>query len=88
MIASQTPSAYRELVDLLARSDPQRVLAFRLSLQSANRVETLINQEKESQLSSEEQEELETYMHLSRIVMLAQAQAHKFLHGTSTPEAA
>lgn len=68
-----TASAYRELVDLLARSDPQRVLAFRLSPQAAQRVETLISQEKTNQLSSSEQEELDTYMHLSRIVMLAQA---------------
>ncbi len=88
MVAKQKASAYHELVDLIARSDPQRVLAFRLSRQTAQRVETLVNQEKISQLSSSEQEELDTYMHLSRIVMLAQAQAHKLLHGTSTSKAA
>ncbi len=88
MVAKQNASAYHELVDLIARSDPQRVLAFRLSPQTAQRVETLISQEKANELSSSEQEELDTYMHLSRIVMLAQAQAHKLLHGTSTPKAA
>jgi hypothetical protein len=81
MQTRQQPSAYSELVDLVARSDPQRVLSFRLSSKMARRVETLVNREKESRITSAEKDELDTYMHLSRIVMLAQAQAHKILNG-------
>jgi len=70
-------SIYSELVNLVARSDPQRLLSFRLSPKSARRVETLIQREKDQRLKPIEKEELDTYMHLSRIVMLAQAQAYK-----------
>jgi hypothetical protein len=48
----------------------------------ARRVETLANREKESRITSAERDELDTYMHLSRIVMLAQA--HKILNGKRT----
>ena len=77
-------SVYSELVDLVARSDPHRVLSFRLSPKAARRVETLVNREKEDRITSAEKDELDTYMHLSRIVMLAQAQAHKLLNGKHT----
>jgi hypothetical protein len=88
MAANQKSSAYQELVELIAHSDPQRVLAFRFSAKTAQRVETLIAQEKSGKISSSEKEELDIYMHLNRIVMLAQAQAHKLLHGQSTSKAA
>ncbi len=81
MHTKQKSSVYSELVDLVAKSDPQRVLSFRLSSKVARRVETLVNREKESRITSAEKDELDTYMHLSRIVMLAQAQAHKILNG-------
>lgn len=73
---------YQELVDLIAHSDPKRVLAFRLSAKAARRVETLVKREKEDRLKPSEKDELDTYMHLSRIIMLAQAQAHRFVNGT------
>jgi len=85
MRTKQKPFVYQELVDLIARSDPRRVLAFRLSTKAARRVETLVKREKENRITPAEQDELNTYMHLSRILMLAQAQAHKILHGTHTP---
>ena len=81
MHTKQKSSAYSELVDLVARSDPQRVLSFRLSPKVGRRVETLVNREKESRITPAEKDELDTYMHLSRIVMLAQTQAHKILNG-------
>jgi hypothetical protein len=84
MQTKQKSSVYSELVDLVAKSDPQRVLSFRLSPKVARRVETLVNREKESRITSAEKDELDTYMHLSRIVMLAQAQAHKILNGKRT----
>ncbi|MCI0692034.1 hypothetical protein L0337_08525 [candidate division KSB1 bacterium] len=81
MQTKQKSSAYSELVDLVARSDPHRVLSFRLSPKVGRRVETLINREKDSLITPAEKDELDTYMHLSRIVMLAQIQAHKILNG-------
>jgi hypothetical protein len=84
MHVKQKSSAYSELVDLVARSDPQSVLAFRLSPKAARRVETLVKREKENRIRPAEQDELDTYMHLSRIVMLAQAQAYKILNGKRT----
>lgn len=84
MQTKQKSSVYSELVDLVARSDPPRVLSFRLSPKVARRVEKLINREKENRITPTEKDELDTYMHLSRIVMLAQAQAHKILNGKRT----
>jgi hypothetical protein len=78
------PSLYSELVDLVANSDPQGVVEFRLSPKTARRVEALINREKKNRITPSESEELNTYMHLSQIVMLAQARAHKILHGKRT----
>lgn len=84
MIAKKNASAYHELVDLLARSAPEKILSFRLSPKAAKRIETLIAREKNKRLKPAELEELDTYMHLNRIVMLAQAQAYKILHGASS----
>jgi hypothetical protein len=84
MPAKVKPSVYSELVDLVARSDPRRVIAFRLSAKVSRRVETLVNREKENRISNSERDELDAYMHLSRIVMLAQAQAQEILHGKRT----
>jgi hypothetical protein len=56
-------------------------ISFRLSPKVARRVETLVNRKKESRITSAEKDELDTYMHLGRIVMLAQVQAHKILTG-------
>jgi hypothetical protein len=81
MVARQKSSVYDELVNLVAKSDPHRVLAFRLSPKAARRVETLVKREKENRITPVEQNELDAYMHLSRIVMLAQAQAYKILNG-------
>lgn len=84
MQIQQKPLVYQELVDLIARADPQGVLAFRLSAKAARRVETLIMREKENRLKLAELDELNLHMQLSRILMLAQARAHKFLNGKRT----
>lgn len=84
MQVQQKNLVYQELVDLIANSDPKRVLAFRLSAKTSRRVETLVMREKENRLKLAEQDELNTYMQLSRILMLAQARAHKLLNGKRT----
>jgi len=81
MKTPKRPLVYQELVDFIARSDPHRLLAFRLSSKAARRVEMLANREKENRLTTAERDELDTYMHLSRILMLAQSQAYKMLIG-------
>ncbi|MFQ5633361.1 MAG: hypothetical protein ACE5I1_31735 [bacterium] len=82
MKTQQIISAYDELVDFIAGADPKGALAFRLSPESAKRVETLVQREKDAKITPAEQEELDTYMHLSRIIMLAQSQAYKVLYGS------
>jgi len=86
MSAQHDTPIYHELVDFIARSDPQRILAFRLSAKTSQRVEALIDREKNSRLTPREKEELDTYMQLSRIIMLAQARAHNILHDAPTTE--
>jgi len=82
MRTQQNPKIYNELIDLIARSNPRRVLDFRLSQKTAKRVESLVEREKNDRIQPDEQDELDTYMQLSRIIMLAQAEAYRILHGT------
>lgn len=84
MPTQQQSSAYGELVDFIARTDPQRVLSFRLSPKTSQHVENLIDREKNNRISKVERDELDTYMHLSRIIMLAQTHANQILHATSS----
>lgn len=83
MQTQQQSSAYDELVGFIAQIDPQRVLSFRLSPKTAQRVENLIDREKNNRITRAERDELDTYMHLSKIIMLAQSHA-KILHAPSS----
>lgn len=74
------PRAYDEMVDfIISEISPQKIIAFKASNKLQKRVEKLINQEKSGQISEDEKSELDHYMFLEHIIILAKAQAHKKL---------
>lgn len=65
---------YEELLDLLAeRVDTTRVLAFRLSEAKQDRLDALLNKNREGTLSGEERAELEAYERFEHVVRLLRA---------------
>lgn len=74
----QAQRAYEEIVDFIA-SGPSRakVVAFRASAASRERVAELVRREKEEGLSAEESSELEHYLHLEHVIRLAKARARE-----------
>ncbi len=68
-------SAYDELAFFLASLSPRRVLAYKASPQAQARVNTLLEKNKISGLTTDENTELERYMTVEHIVRLAKAKA-------------
>ncbi len=66
---------YDSLAEFIAGMDAQKVLTFHAPADTQNRVETLLEKKKETQLSSNEKEELEHYFILEHIVRLAKSRA-------------
>lgn len=72
--------AYDEIVDFIAEGrGPEAVSAFRPSAATRARVGTLIAREKQGELSSAEQGELDHYLKLEHLMRLAKARARKLL---------
>jgi hypothetical protein len=71
--------AYDEVVEFIASRNPREVIAFKPSEQAKQRVWGLVERQKESELSAEEQAELQDYMQLEHLMRLAKAHAHKLL---------
>jgi hypothetical protein len=70
--------SYDEIIDFLAAgTTPHSLVAFRPSQKAAQRVEELVGKSKEGTLSHEEQSELEDYLQLEHILILAKARARK-----------
>jgi hypothetical protein len=68
--------AYEELVDFIASGPSSaKVVAFRPSAESRERVAELIRREKEGVLSEEETSELDHYLQLEHVMRLAKARA-------------
>ncbi|MGD9588617.1 MAG: hypothetical protein AB7Q37_03945 [Pyrinomonadaceae bacterium] len=71
---------YEEVVDFIAAgTTPQNVIAFRPSESAQNRVEDLMDREKEGGLSPTERSELDHYLQLEHLMRLAKARAREFL---------
>jgi hypothetical protein len=71
-----------EIVDFLVEQIPAQSLAnFKASDQARQRVWTLIAKEKESGLLPEEKVELDDYIKLEHLVVLAKAKALSAQHG-------
>ena len=72
--------AYEEIIEFIAAgTTPDRVVSFRASAATKNRVAELIQQEKTTGLSSEEKSELDHYMQLEHLMRLAKARAHRYV---------
>lgn len=70
--------AVEEVADMIAASDPARVLAFRPSERSRERVSELIRTEKTEGLSLDEKSELDYYMHIEHLMRMAKIYARKY----------
>jgi hypothetical protein len=77
----QTMSAtksYDEIIDFIAAgTTPETVLAFRPSDSVQQRVAELVERSKDGSISSEEQSELEDYLQLEHIMIMAKARARQ-----------
>lgn len=73
----QALRAYEEVAELIASVNPAKVLAFRPSEETKNRVSELIDREKNAEISSEEKSELDYYMQLEHLMRIARIFAFK-----------
>jgi hypothetical protein len=77
---SAADPAYLELVNFIAAgTTPETLLAFRPSDATQNRVRELISKKHDGTLSPDEESELEEFLHLEHILILAKAQARRHL---------
>ncbi|NUQ26347.1 MAG: hypothetical protein HUU34_20540 [Saprospiraceae bacterium] len=68
-------SVYDELAQFLASLSPRKVLAYKASPKSHMRVNELLEKNKTTGLTEEEEKEMERYMTVEHIVRLAKANA-------------
>jgi SpoU rRNA methylase family enzyme len=66
---------FEELAQFLANLSPSKVLAFKTSKKSQERVSFLLSKNSSRELSIEENKEMEQYMLIEHIVQLAKAKA-------------
>jgi hypothetical protein len=77
---SAADPVYLELIDFIAAgTTPQRVIAFRPSASTEERVEELIAKAKDDHLSADEQTELDYFFQLEHILRVAKARAEQIL---------
>lgn len=74
-MVAEYPSIYEELAQFLASLSPRKVLAYKASVKAQERVNILLQKNKEAGLSVEENAEMERYMAVEHIVRLAKAKA-------------
>jgi hypothetical protein len=69
-----------ELVDFIAAgTTPESLIAFRPSDAAQQRVNALISKKQDGTLSAEEESELDDFLHLEHILILAKAQARRHI---------
>ncbi len=74
-----TTRAYEEVVDFIAAgSSPDDVIGFHPSEAARQRVMDLVEREKSSVITPEEQSELDHYFQLEHLMRLAKARARRF----------
>lgn len=73
-----TTKSYDEIVDFFAAgTTPEAVVAFRPSKETTGRVAELVARSKDGSISTEEQSELEDYLQIEHILILAKARARQ-----------
>ena len=68
-------TVYDHIADFIAGLDPEKVLELKATEAMSERLENLIAKKKESGLSEEEQDELNHYLVLERLIRLAKIRA-------------
>jgi hypothetical protein len=71
--------AYDEVIDFIAATNPDKVLAFRPSEATMQRVSDLIYREKTAGLATEEKAELDHDMWLEHVMRMAKIRARQLL---------
>jgi hypothetical protein len=74
-MVSEYNSVYDELAFFLASLSPRRVLSYKSSIKSQERVNILLEKNKTNGLTVEENSEMERFMTVEHIVRLAKAKA-------------
>ena len=77
MIAVKNYKASEEVANFIAMTDPAKVLTFRPSEETRQRVSDLIEREKTDGISEEEKRELDYYMQLEHLMRMAKIYARK-----------
>lgn len=72
--------AYDEVIEFIAAANPGKVLAFKPSDTTKERVSDLIFREKTTGLSDEEKTELDHYMWLEHVMRMAKIRARKLVN--------
>ena len=72
-------SIYDEISNFIASMNPEKVVAFKPSKPNQDRLDFLLDKQRETPLTAEEKTELEHYLIINRIVGLAKARALKML---------
>jgi hypothetical protein len=75
-----TTKSYEEIIDFIAaRSTPEAVVAFHPSESVEQRVAELVERSKAGKISAEDQSELEDYLQLEHIMIMAKARARQHI---------
>lgn len=78
MIAAKNYKASEEVANFIAQTNPAKVLSFRPSDETKQRVSDLIEREKTEGISDEERRELDYYMQLEHLMRMAKIYARKY----------
>lgn len=78
MIAVKNFKASEEVASFIAAADPAKVIAFRPSHETSERVSQLIELEKNDRISADERYELDYYMQLEHLMRMAKIFARKY----------
>ena len=78
MIAVKNYKASEEVANFIAMTNPAKVLTFRPSEETRQRVSDLIEREKTEGISDEEKRELDYYMQLEHLMRMAKIFALKY----------
>jgi hypothetical protein len=74
--ATEPPSVYAEVLDfLIKRLTPQEIAAFKVSSQAQERLQTLLEKNREATLTVEETTELDVYEQLEHLMLLLKVRA-------------
>jgi hypothetical protein len=79
MVAVKNYKASEEVASFIASNNPAKVLAFRPSEETTQRVSDLIEREKADGISAEEKHELDYYMQLEHLMRMAKIFARNLI---------